>query len=133
LPLDFSFPFRKGDVGGERGFDAALAFRAVEGPASALDGESMKTNINTHNTTPTMIVSGLVRRNDRTGPMAPLCCCVSSIDEKFRGIRIACVQSPRSAIRVVRLFTGEDGRPSSLSQVLGPLTDCTFGWDCWGW
>jgi hypothetical protein len=33
----------------------------------------MKTNMTIHNTAPTMSVSGFVRRNDQTGPMAPLC------------------------------------------------------------
>jgi hypothetical protein len=35
--------------------------------------------ISIHNTTPTIIVSGFVRRSDRTGRM-PLYCWVSSID-----------------------------------------------------
>ena len=84
MPLDFSFPFRKGDVGGDRGFDAALAFRNCEAAESSLDGESTKTNITTHSTTPTMTVSGLVRRNDRTGPMAASYCWVSSIGRFLR-------------------------------------------------
>jgi hypothetical protein len=69
--LDFSFCFRKGDVGGDRGFDAALAFLTCAVVVSELDGESRKNNMPTHNTAPTMIVSGLIRRN-RTGPMAAL-------------------------------------------------------------
>lgn len=68
--LDFSFSFRKGEVGGDRGFEAALAFRSWEAAASALEGEKRKTNITMHSTTPTTIVIGFVRRNDRAGPMA---------------------------------------------------------------
>lgn len=84
MPLDFSLCFRKGEVGGERGFDAALAFRNCAAAASALEGESMKTNISTHNATPTIIVIGFVRRKERTGPMAPLYCRVSSINGDLR-------------------------------------------------
>lgn len=69
-PADFSLPLRNGDVGGERGFEAALSFRAFDEPASILDGENIKNNIKMHNTTPTIIVSGLERRSDRTGPIA---------------------------------------------------------------
>ena len=64
-------PFRKGEVGGERGFEAALALRDFDEPASVLDGERRKTNMKMHKTTPTIMVSGLVRRSDRTGPIAP--------------------------------------------------------------
>ncbi len=71
MPFDFSVCFRKGDVGGERGFEAALALRSCEAAASVLDGENTKTRINIHKAIPTMTVIGLVRRNDRTGPMAP--------------------------------------------------------------
>jgi hypothetical protein len=74
LPLDFSLDFRKADVGGERGFDAALAFRSCDAAESVLDGESMKTNIRMHNAMPTIMVIGFVRRSERTGPMAPLWC-----------------------------------------------------------
>ena len=81
MPLDFSFSFRNGEVGGDKGFDAALAFRNCEAAESALEGDSRKTMITIHNTTPTTIVIGFVRRNDRTGPMAPVFSWVSSIDE----------------------------------------------------
>jgi hypothetical protein len=84
LPLDFSFSLRNGEVGGDRGFDAALAFRDCEAAASALDGEKRKTIIPIHNATPRMIVIGFERRNDRTGPMAPVFVWVSSIDEGSR-------------------------------------------------
>lgn len=67
-----SFCLRKGDVGGERGLDAALALLNCDAAASALDGEKRNTKIMIHKTTPTIKVSGFVRRNDRTGPMAPL-------------------------------------------------------------
>lgn len=72
-----SFCFLNGEVGGERGFDAALAFLALVAPFSD-PGDSMKTKITKHNITPTITVSGFVRFNDRTGPMADLCCRVSS-------------------------------------------------------
>jgi hypothetical protein len=52
--------------------DAALARRNCAAVESLLDGDSKKTNIMIHNTAPTMTVSGFVRRNDRTEPMAPL-------------------------------------------------------------
>jgi hypothetical protein len=58
-------------VGGDRGFEAAFADLALAAAASAFEGESRKTNINIHNTTPTIIVIGFDRRSDRTGPMAP--------------------------------------------------------------
>lgn len=75
LPLFVaSFCFRKGEVGGERGLDAALALLNCDAAASVFDGENRNTNIMIHNTTPTIRVSGFVRRNDRTGPMAPLYC-----------------------------------------------------------
>jgi len=45
---------------------------------SELEGDIKNTNITTHNTTPTITVSGLVRRN-RTGPMAAFYCAVSSM------------------------------------------------------
>jgi hypothetical protein len=67
--LDFSLDLRKGSVGGESGFDAARAFRNCDAAMSALEGENKKTMITTHNTTPTMMVNGFVRRSDRTGPM----------------------------------------------------------------
>lgn len=69
-----SFCLRKGEVGGERGLDAALALLNCDAAASALDGEKRKTNIMIHKTTPTIRVSGFVRRKERTGPMAPLYC-----------------------------------------------------------
>jgi hypothetical protein len=50
--------------------DAALAFRNWAAAVSELDGENKKTNMTTHNTTPTMTVSGFVRLNERTGPIA---------------------------------------------------------------
>lgn len=80
MPLsDFSFCFRKGDVGGERGFDAALAFRTCAAAESPLDGDSRKMKMNINSTKPMTIVTGL-RRNDRVGPMAALCCrCPQSI------------------------------------------------------
>ena len=77
-----SFCFLKGDVGGERGFDAALAFLASVAPLSD-PGDSINTNITKHNTTPTTTVSGFVRFSDRTGPMAELCCWVSSTQLPF--------------------------------------------------
>ena len=70
MAFDFSLCFRKGDVGGERGFEAALADLAFCAAASAFEGERRKTNINIHNTTPIMMVSGFDRRSDRVGPMA---------------------------------------------------------------
>ena len=70
MPSDFSLCFRNGDVGGERGFDAALAF-LVCATGESDEGWSRKTKMTIHNTTPTMIVSGFVRRSDRTGPMPP--------------------------------------------------------------
>ena len=81
MPLVFSLCFRNGDVGGERGFEAALADRAFEAAASAFEGERRKTKIKMHNTTPMMIVSGFERRNDRTGPIAPKYGWASPIDE----------------------------------------------------
>lgn len=68
MPLVFSVCFRNGDVGGDRGFEAAAAFLMGD-VAESCDGWRMKTRMTIHNTTPTIIVSGLVRRNDRTGPM----------------------------------------------------------------
>jgi hypothetical protein len=51
----------------------------------------MKINITIHNTTPTMTVSGLVRRSDRTGPMPSYVGCPQSM--RFGGSGIACVKS----------------------------------------
>ena len=70
--LDFSFSFRNGEVGGDKGFDAALAFRNSEAAASAPEGDSRNTSMTIHNAIPTIIVIGFVRRNDRAGPMAPV-------------------------------------------------------------
>ena len=42
MPPGFEDCFRNGDVGGERGFDAALAFLIFEAAESALDGDMMK-------------------------------------------------------------------------------------------
>jgi len=50
----------------------------------------MKTNITIHNTTPTTIVSGFVRRNDRTGPMPSYVGCPQLM--RLRGSGIACVK-----------------------------------------
>lgn len=77
MPFGFSTCFRKGDVGGERGFEAALAVRVFAAAASDFEGDTRKTNIIMHRTTPTMIVSGLERRSDRAGPMAPYYCWAS--------------------------------------------------------
>lgn len=71
MPFGFSTCFRKGEVGGERGFEAAFAVRVFAAAASDLEGDTRKTNITMHRTTPTMIVSGFERRSDRAGPMAP--------------------------------------------------------------
>jgi hypothetical protein len=79
LPLAFSFCFRNGDVGGERGFDAAVAFLTCDAGEPEFEGWTIKMKITIHNTTPTAIVSGLARRSDRTGPM-PSDCWMSSID-----------------------------------------------------
>lgn len=73
MPFAFSFCFRKGDVGGERGFDAALAFRTCAEAESELEGDSRKKKMNINNTTPITTVTGLLR-NDRVGPMAALGC-----------------------------------------------------------
>lgn len=79
MPLeDFSFCFRKGDVGGERGLEAALAFRTCAEAESELEGDSRKKKMNINNTTPITTVTGL-RRNDRVGPMAVLYCVVLSV------------------------------------------------------
>lgn len=80
MPFGFSTVFRNGEVGGDRGFDATLAFRVGDPAESADDGDSRKTNITIHSTTPTTMVIGFERRNDRTGPMAPVYYWVSSID-----------------------------------------------------
>jgi hypothetical protein len=88
LPFAFSFCFRNGDVGGERGFDAAAAFLAGE---SESEGCNMKTKITIHNTTPTTIVSGFVRRSDRTGPMPSYVGCPQTM--RLGGSKIACVES----------------------------------------
>jgi hypothetical protein len=123
LPLDdTSFCFRKGDVGGERGFDATVAFRTGADPVE-LDGDSKKTNITTHNITPTMIVSGLVRRNDRTGPMAPLYCWVSSMDEISRPQNCMCRESAEPQF-VSRRSAASNGRLSSLPQCGERWNDC---------
>lgn len=73
MPFAFSFCFRKGDVGGDRGFDAALAFRTCAEAESELEGDSRKKKMNINSTTPITTVTGLLR-NDRVGPMAALCC-----------------------------------------------------------
>lgn len=70
-------------MGGERGFDAAEAFRNCEAGESELEGWSMKMKITIHNTTPTITVSGFVRRSDRAGPM-PSYVWVSSINSILR-------------------------------------------------
>ena len=46
MPFAFSFCFRKGDVGGDRGFDAALAFRTCAEAESELEGDSRKKKMN---------------------------------------------------------------------------------------
>ena len=102
MPFSFSFCFRNGDVGGDRGFDAALAFLICDAGESEFEGCSIKMKISIHNTTPTMIVSGFARRSDRTGRM-PLYCWVSSIDAIW-GSKLACVNSG-AAVSVVRLIT----------------------------
>jgi hypothetical protein len=79
-------------VGGERGFDAAVAFRDCAAAVSEVEGESMNTTITIHNSTPTITVSGFVRRKDRTGPMAAVYCWVSSIQD-FSEILKLCVSS----------------------------------------
>jgi hypothetical protein len=86
LPFGFSLCFRKGEVGGDRGFEAALADLALAAAASPFEGESRKTNMNIHNTTPTTIVTGFDRRSDRTGPMAPRYGRASPIDDARAGI-----------------------------------------------
>lgn len=78
----FSLVFRNADVGGERGFEAALAFLDFNASASPLDGERMKTKITTHKTAPTNKVRGFVRLSDRTGPMAVSFWSVSSIQSE---------------------------------------------------
>lgn len=68
-----SLDLRNADVGGDSGFDAALACLALTAAASELDGEKRKTIMTIHSTAPTRSVSGLVRLSDRTGPIAALC------------------------------------------------------------
>ena len=60
---------RKGDVGGERGFDAAPTLRAFSARLSVDVGEMMKMNIKMHKAVPRMRVRGEERLIDRTGPI----------------------------------------------------------------
>jgi len=87
LPLFFEDCFRKGEVGGERGFDAAPACLNLAAAESEADGDRMKIQ-NTINTMPLSInISGLVRRNERIKAMAPVVyvvLCLSSRDLEFR-------------------------------------------------
>ena len=71
MPFDLEDCFRKGDVGGERGFDAALAFLNFAEAESRLDGDSKNVIAPIHNSTMTTTVSGLIRRN-RIGPIVIL-------------------------------------------------------------
>lgn len=109
-------------MGGERGFEAALAFRTCEAVESELDGESKKTHIIITSAIPTTIVIGLDRRNDRTGPMA-ICtvgCPQSSMGVRGRGI--ACAEAEGTG-RVVRSSSRRYGRLCSLPQE-GGFDDC---------
>lgn len=88
-------------MGGESGFDAAVAFRDFVAAASELDGESIKTNMTIHNTTPTITVSGFVRRRDRTGPMAALYCCGVLNSSFSRSYRFARAHSENSRLTCI--------------------------------
>lgn len=59
LPVDL----RKGDVGGERGFEAALALRSLYDAESFAEGEERKTMMPIRKTAPSSAWSGLKRRN----------------------------------------------------------------------
>lgn len=83
MPFDFEDCFRKGDVGGERGFDAALAFLSFEEAASALDGDKMNETKPIHSIALSISTRGFVRRNDRRNAIAPMLyvvLCPSSCD-----------------------------------------------------
>lgn len=96
MPLDFSLPFLKADVGGDRGFEAAPAFRRLAAAVSCFEGDNRKTKMNIHKTTPITIVIGLCRRNDRTGPMAPF----GVLNCQFCTVRVACAKQPRLVSRM---------------------------------
>lgn len=116
--LDFSFSFRNGEVGGDKGFDAALAFRNSEAAASVLDGDSRKTSMIIHNAMPTIIVSGFVRRNDRAGPMAPVFRWASSIDEVSQTQDCIRIQvSRRDAFSVGRGGADNHSRPQKIGNL----------------
>jgi hypothetical protein len=74
FPLDFSFCFRNGDVGGDSGFEAALAFRNLEESVSELEGVNRKTSMTMHSTTPTRTVRGFRCLTERAGPMMIVGC-----------------------------------------------------------
>lgn len=93
----------KAEVGGERGFEAAFAFRSLESAVSALEGEKRNTNMVIMRAMPMTIVRGLERRSDRTGPMADLYVGCPQCSMGVRGCGIACADAGNLG-RVVRMF-----------------------------
>ena len=63
MPFDLEDCFRKGDVGGERGFDAALALLNFAEADSRLEGDSRNVIAPIHKSTTTASASGFIRLN----------------------------------------------------------------------
>ncbi len=64
--MDLDVCFRKGEVGGDRGFDAAkLCFCCAKDGVLSEEGDKRKTRKPTANRPARIIVMGFVRRNDR--------------------------------------------------------------------